>query len=740
MNHDELTPATVAPQIVARKGYVLQPGSILGNHRVEKGLGSGGMGEVYLAVNIHLNARRAIKILKPEVAAANPVFAERFIQEARLATQLQHQNIVNVLDVSYSREFNIRYIVMEYVDGGNIRNMLKMFGAINERKALEMVLSLCDVLQKAENLNMVHRDIKPENIMLTRSGQVKLADFGIAKSMDARDSQLTMISSLIGTPAYIAPEQARDAHAVDGRADIYSLGVVLYEMLTGAKCFTGRTAAEILEKVFCNIEHNPQQVNCNISLPAAALVMRMMARDPGRRPQNAAALRTEISAILDDFRERRTMLRNVISDRLYAQITAIPYTIKRLLVLYCTSRTLLRVHIFVLAAMLWLVLSLNGCVKIDYAGLLSVFGAGRPVKYQPLAPLSESGYAEIKVTASNDVIAYLRQRNYLLEVNDGSSVRQVKWPCLYELPVGTRQLVLRINDCREIRPVTVEIGRDVTQTLEILPELLPGKLEISADFANPEVLTPDGWLGSETVEVPGGVKNELFVRAPGCAVKKIAALELAPGERKVIAVALEPGYREVLDDASIRQAVTAFRQADYPQAFQQLSALPANQQRDPEVDYCLGWMYENGKGPLFSDLDKAMEHYRRAAAGRHPGAMKKLGDLYYSGTKSVARDYAAARQWYEAGALLNNPQCMYAVAVMYEFGRGTAVNLRVALAYYLMAALEDTPEAMLALGRHCELGGGGVRPDLEKATFWYQKSARLGNQEAENRLRQIQKK
>jgi len=729
------TPATVVPLAPARKGYILSPGDVLGHYRMEKGIGSGGMGEVYLAVNINLNIRRAVKILKPEIAAANPVFAERFIQEARLATQLQHENIVNVLDVAYSREFNLRYIVMEYVDGGNIRSMLKMFGAINERKALEMVLALCGVLRRAEELHMVHRDIKPENIMLTRSGTVKLADFGIAKSLESEESQLTMMNSLVGTPAYIAPEQARDARSVDIRADIYSLGVVLYEMLTGTKCFTGKTSTEILEKVFCDIEHNPREINKSVSTEAARLVMRMMARDPGRRPANAAELAAAITVILDGFRARRKVLRNVISDRLYARITAIPYTVKRLLVSYFTSRAMLRAVIVVLLALLWLVLSLNGCIRIDYGRWFTALGCSGPAEtYASEIPLQSGGFVEIRLSAPDSVLDYLKLHDRQLEIRENGRWRMLKSPCLYEAPVGKQELHFRLADCRAIPPVTVDVKEKNTRFVEIAPELLSGRLELAAGVEGVTVLTPGGWVRSDTAEVPGAAASDVFLRAPGYAIKHLAGIRLEPGEVKTVAVSLEPEYRAEIAGGDARRGIEAFDAGDYPLAFQLLSAAGALE--NPEVEFRLGRMYETGRGAMFADPDKALAHYRKAASRRHPGAIGKMGDLCRGGAGPA--NNAAALKWYEAGALLGDPECMRKAGMMHEFGRGVTADPRRAFSYYRMAAEAGDAEAMLALGRICEAGTRETPPDSRQAILWYRKSADAGSREAETRWKQLQ--
>ena len=194
-------------------------------------LGQGGMGVVYKARQRQLNRLVAVKILPPSVGE-DPAFAERFTREAQALAQLNHPNIVQVYDFGQTDEFF--YFVMEYVDGVNLRALIRD-GKLKPEEALKIVPQICEALQFAHDEGIVHRDIKPENILIDKKGRVKIADFGLAKLLGqaAEDISLTGTGQLMGTLGYMAPEQLQHAHAVDHRADIYSLGVVFYEMLTG---------------------------------------------------------------------------------------------------------------------------------------------------------------------------------------------------------------------------------------------------------------------------------------------------------------------------------------------------------------------------------------------------------------------------------------------------------------------------------------------------------------------------
>src|SRR3712207_4528778 len=189
------------------------------------------MGVVYKARHRGLDRLVALKILPPEVSDA-PGFAERFIREARALARLSHPNIVAVHD--FGQGGGQYYLLMEYVDGTNLRSLMGA-GRLPPAEALAIVPQLCDALQYAHDEGIVHRDIKPENILLDRRGRVKVADFGLAKlvGQEHLDVSITATHQVLGTLRYMAPEQMESSHAVDHRCDIYSLGVVFYELLTG---------------------------------------------------------------------------------------------------------------------------------------------------------------------------------------------------------------------------------------------------------------------------------------------------------------------------------------------------------------------------------------------------------------------------------------------------------------------------------------------------------------------------
>lgn len=240
-------------------------------------LGRGGMGAVYKARQKNLDRLVALKVIPPE-AAKDPTFAERFQREARAMARLNHANIVTVYD--FGQVGDLYYLLMEYVDGVNLRHALRA-ARLAPTEALAIVPQICDALQYAHDQGVVHRDIKPENILLDRLGRVKIADFGLAKMLGNEPNNFTLTGTqqVMGTPRYMAPEQIERPSTVDHRADIYSLGVVFYEMLTG-------------ELPIGRFEPPSQKVQVDVRIDN--VVLRTLEKEPERRYQRASQVKTEL--------------------------------------------------------------------------------------------------------------------------------------------------------------------------------------------------------------------------------------------------------------------------------------------------------------------------------------------------------------------------------------------------------------------------------------------------------------
>ncbi len=273
-----------------------------GRYRIVELIGEGGMGKVYLAEHVEIGKRVALKVLHPSYSRM-PDLVERFRREARAASKIGHPNIVDVTDSGATDDGSV-YFVMEYLEGVELGSVIEREGALDVARALRITGQICRALSAAHREGIIHRDLKPENIFLiTRGGEadfVKVLDFGIAKTTEAeaaRERRLTSPGMAMGTPEYMAPEQAAGRPA-DARTDIYSLGAIMYEMVTGLPPYSGDNFMEILTKKATIDPPVPITVRTDLPLPVSQLVAAAMSRSPDARPQSMDALEYELNKCL----------------------------------------------------------------------------------------------------------------------------------------------------------------------------------------------------------------------------------------------------------------------------------------------------------------------------------------------------------------------------------------------------------------------------------------------------------
>jgi eukaryotic-like serine/threonine-protein kinase len=261
-----------------------------GRYRFERVLGHGGMATVHLARDEELDRMVAVKCLS-EALSDDEIFRERFTREARMAAQLSHPNIVGIFDVG--EDGGVPYLVMEYVESETLAELMARKGPIDPDRAVDLVLQVCAGLAEAHGAGLVHRDIKPQNLLVRPDDTVKIADFGIARPVDA--TQLTLAGTILGTAAYLAPEQAL-GERVTGAADIYSLGAVTYELLSGHPPYTFDSIADLTVKQ----REGPPPPIPGVSAELQEVVVRCLAADPEARPRSAAALAHELAQASPD--------------------------------------------------------------------------------------------------------------------------------------------------------------------------------------------------------------------------------------------------------------------------------------------------------------------------------------------------------------------------------------------------------------------------------------------------------
>ncbi|POX61260.1 serine/threonine protein kinase [Streptomyces sp. Ru62] len=276
-----------------------EPRRLGGRYELGQVLGRGGMAEVYLAHDTRLGRTVAVKTLRADLAR-DPSFQARFRREAQSAASLNHPAIVAVYDTGedYIDGVSIPYIVMEYVDGSTLRELLHSGRKLLPERAMEMTIGILQGLEYAHRSGIVHRDIKPANVMLTRNGQVKVMDFGIARAMGDAGMTMTQTAAVIGTAQYLSPEQAK-GEQVDARSDLYSTGCLLYELLTVRPPFVGDSPVAVAYQHVREEPQPPSVFDPEITPEMDAIVLKALVKDPNYRYQSADEMRADIEACLD---------------------------------------------------------------------------------------------------------------------------------------------------------------------------------------------------------------------------------------------------------------------------------------------------------------------------------------------------------------------------------------------------------------------------------------------------------
>lgn len=274
----------VTKTIESPKEELTTGATFAGKYQIIEELGRGGMGRVYKALDTEVNEKVAIKLIKPEIASDKKAI-ERFRNELKFARKIRHKHVCQMYDLN--REQDSFYITMEYMPGEDLKSLIKKMGALSPGQAISLAKQICDGLSEAHRLGVIHRDLKPQNIMIDAEGNARIMDFGIARSTEGKS--ITGAGVMIGTPDYMSPEQV-DGKEVDQRSDIYSLGIILYEMVTGRIPFEGDTALSIAVKHKTEIPKSPQESNAQVPDALNRLILRCLEKPKENRYQSAEEL------------------------------------------------------------------------------------------------------------------------------------------------------------------------------------------------------------------------------------------------------------------------------------------------------------------------------------------------------------------------------------------------------------------------------------------------------------------
>jgi serine/threonine protein kinase/tetratricopeptide (TPR) repeat protein len=275
----------------APKKELTRGSTFASRYEIIEELGKGGMGKVYRVFDNKLEGEVALKLVKPEIASDKKTI-ERFRNELKLAREIAHRNVCKMYDLG--EEKGTHYITMEYIPGEDLKGMIRMMGRLGAGKAISIAKQVCEGLAEAHRLGVVHRDLKPSNIMIDKEGNTRIMDFGIARSLEAKG--ITGAGVMIGTPEYMSPEQV-EGKETDQRSDVYSLGIILYEMVTGRAPFEGDTPFTVGMKHKGEIPQNPKELNTQISDELNRVILRCLEKEKEKRYQTAGEVHSELKNI-----------------------------------------------------------------------------------------------------------------------------------------------------------------------------------------------------------------------------------------------------------------------------------------------------------------------------------------------------------------------------------------------------------------------------------------------------------
>jgi serine/threonine-protein kinase len=564
-----------------------------GRYEVIERVGVGGMAEVYRARDELLGREVAVKVLN-ERLSTDKSFVDRFRREAQAAANLSHPNIVSLYD--YGSDGDANFIVMEFIDGKSLGDVIKDEGPLLPERAAEIAADVAKALERAHNAGLVHRDVKPNNIMLTSSGQTKVTDFGIVRALGSdAEQQMTQTGMVIGTAAYLSPEQAQ-GNAVDARSDVYALGIVLYEMLTGDTPFSGDTPLAIAYKHVREMPEPPSTVNPDVPSELDSVTMKALAKNPDNRYDTAAEMREDLERFLSGQKVTATPL--MAASTTVAPAAGTSTQVLRQTEIYPedepgTNRAvwyvviaLLILGLFGLVA--WL-LANNLLGEADLVRVPKVIGLDED---EAVAELEDAGFAVDVETAPSERregVVFDQDPNARQRLEEGETVtifvsegpEQVEVPDVVNLSIAEaraeiRAAGLKVGEVTQESSETIEEGDVIRQSPEAGFEIDAGDTVDLVVSSGPEaVIVPDVINQSQEsaeAEITGAGLQVVVETAPSDEVDEGLVIsqdpgpgaEVEPGDTVVILVSEGAEEREMPDVSGENgDDAEAFLESDY---------------------------------------------------------------------------------------------------------------------------------------------------------------------------------
>lgn len=646
-------------------------GSTVGNYQVVEMLGRGGMAEVYKAYHAELNVFRAIKFIRPEFVRSDD-FRVRFQREARAIEQLDHPYIIRIYDFGVHEK--MYYMVMQFVDGDNLKDLLAEQGPIEAEQALTWVTQIADALAYAHARDVIHRDIKPENIMLSTDGQVKLMDFGIAKLLNS-DTQLTQTGVGIGTPAYMAPEQAT-AESVTASTDVYALSIVLFELLTGQQPFKADTPIAVIVKAINDPLPMPRAINPNIDQRIEAIIVKGTSKDPNNRYADANEF---LQALSNPNHPAVTDAATITTN---SQARASEQTTPE-----STSSNSMKI---------WLVLLLVTVIGAVYWFANEQPGA-MPAKNGTVAPTETQKYAEPSGKREDD-----RPPKEPAEITEEEQLTEVL----------ERNIPISLNE----RPAKVAEVKIETP------------LEKPAVNKAPPVCSPGDaagcFLAGSDKATQGDIKGALDDYASACKEDFlsacIAARDLQGKSENPAAKPAEPKETAPTPKVSEARTKTPPAQARSNTTKRTLSCSVIR------VEDCktMAQMYIDGNG-VSKDLARAVESYSTACYGGASDVCVIAGESYYQG-QVVPKDLKKASGLFNIGCKASVGKACGYIGIMSKNGDGIKKSKLFAVTNFEKGCQFNDGQSCTNLG-FAYLNGTGARANPSIAAQHFEKGCRLNS-------------